>query len=279
MCAKTTIMASPNFKENKFWLNGKEESLTENPRLNNCLKEGDLPLIFLYKCKLLFSSIVVRKRANPDLKELLKCNIHICSVNNFPTAAGLASSAAGYACLVTTLSTLYNVKGDISALARVGSGSACRSVYGGWVQWHKGSLPTGEDSIASQVIPASHWPEMCILVLVVNDVKKKCSSTSGMKRSVQTSELIHYRAEKVVPKRITQITEAIKNKNFDTFAKITMQDSNQFHSVCLDTFPPCVYMNDISHGISEMVHAYNTYKGSNMVCLFNLHLFGFNWAT
>lgn len=65
--------------------------------------------------------------------EILKWNLHICSVNNFPTAAGLASSASGYACLVYALSQLYQIKGDISSIARLGSGSACRSVFGGWV--------------------------------------------------------------------------------------------------------------------------------------------------
>ena len=75
MHAKTTVAKSSAFKEDKIWLNGKEESIT-NPRLVNCLRE-------------------VRKRANVDESE----HVHICSMNNFPTAAGLASSAAGYACL------------------------------------------------------------------------------------------------------------------------------------------------------------------------------------
>lgn len=65
--------------------------------------------------------------------DIFDWNIHICSENNFPTAAGLASSAAGYACLVFALAKLYNVEGDLSTLARIGSGSACRSIYGGWV--------------------------------------------------------------------------------------------------------------------------------------------------
>lgn len=66
---------------------------------------------------------------------MLHWKIHIYSENNFPTAAGLASSAAGYSCLVFTLSKLYGIVGDISAIARVGSGSACRSVLGGWVSY------------------------------------------------------------------------------------------------------------------------------------------------
>lgn len=67
------------------------------------------------------------------MTELLHGNVHICSENNFPTAAGLASSAAGYACLVYALAELYEIQGDVSVIARRGSGSACRSIYGGWV--------------------------------------------------------------------------------------------------------------------------------------------------
>lgn len=76
--------------------------------------------------------IPVKKRAKADA-QVLNWNIHICSQNNFPTAAGLASSAAGYSCFVFALAQLYNVQGDISAIARQGSGSACRSIFGGWV--------------------------------------------------------------------------------------------------------------------------------------------------
>lgn len=128
-----------------------------------------------------------------------------------------------------------------------------------------GSSPTGEDSIAKQIAPASHWPEMRVLILVVNDANKKCSSTIGMRKSVETSEFLKLRAKEVVPKRITAIVEAIKNRDFDTFAEITMQESNSLHATCLDTFPPCVYMNDISHTIANVVHAYNDLKGSKRV--------------
>lgn len=100
--------------------------------------------------------------------EMEMWKVHICSNNNFPTAAGLASSAAGYACLTAALAKLYNFTGDISEIARTGSGSACRSVFGGFVRWYMGSDPTGVDSIAKQIAPASHWPEMRIIILVVN---------------------------------------------------------------------------------------------------------------
>ncbi|XP_019762590.2 diphosphomevalonate decarboxylase isoform X2 [Dendroctonus ponderosae] len=244
MCAKTTIMASPLLKENKFWLNGREQTF-DSPRLSNCIK-------------------AIRARCDETLPQF-NWKISICSENNFPTAAGLASSAAGYACLVHALAQLYEIKGEISDIARQGSGSACRSIYGGWVQWHKGDLPTGADSIATQIAPADHWPEMRIIVLVVNDCRKKYSSTSGMKTTTETSTLVKFRAESVVNQRAKAMKKAIEDKDYESFAEITMKDSNQMHAICLDTFPPCVYMNDTSHAIVNLVHSYNEYKKGQKV--------------
>ena len=75
-----------------------------------------------------------------DANKVTDWKVHVNSENNFPTAAGLASSAAGYACLVYALCQMYGVTGDISGLARQGSGSACRSVDGGFVRWRMGGI-------------------------------------------------------------------------------------------------------------------------------------------
>lgn len=244
MCAKTSVCARPDISENELWLNKIKESFN-NKRLQNCLKE---------------IKQIARAQRSVD-EDFLSWNVRIYSENNFPTAAGLASSAAGYACLVTALAKLYRVKTDISALARLGSGSACRSVYGGFVRWHAGVKPDGSDSVATQVVDSQHWPEMRVLVLVVADTKKHTSSSKGMQCSVATSELLQYRVKNSVPKRVKDICKAIHDKDFATFAEITMKDSNQFHAVCLDTYPPCVYMRDISHKIVEVIHKYNEICG------------------
>ncbi|XP_029678767.1 diphosphomevalonate decarboxylase [Formica exsecta] len=234
--AKTSVMISLDFKEDHIWLNGREEDI-KNPRLQNCLKE-------------------IKKRSQlPGYMNDWK--IHICSKNNFPTAAGLASSAAGYACLAAALAKLYKVEGDISVIARSGSGSACRSVMGGFVRWHMGLDKYGTDSMAKQIVPASHWPEMRILVLVVNEEQKKVSSAIGMKRSMETSQFLQYRITHTVPERANKMQQAIIEKDFKTFAELTMKDSNQMHAVCLDTYPPCVYMNNISNSIMNLIHSYN----------------------
>ncbi|XP_063829393.1 diphosphomevalonate decarboxylase [Ostrinia nubilalis] len=248
MCAKTSVCVSPDFTNNEIWLNGQKESFT-SPRLQNCLREIKLR--------------AVAERSVDDV--FLSWKIHVCSENNFPTAAGLASSAAGYACLVTALAKLYKIKSDVSSIARLGSGSACRSVYGGFVHWHAGVKADGSDSVATQIVGSSHWPQMRALILVVGDDRKKVSSTKGMKISKETSELLHYRIEKCVPRRTEEICEAIKNKDFSKFAEITMKDSNQFHAICLDSYPPFAYMTATSLKIIDFVHKYNEICGEPRV--------------
>ncbi|KAH9920126.1 GHMP kinase, partial [Fomitopsis serialis] len=159
--------------------------------------------------------------------------VHISSRNNFPTAAGLASSASGFAALVSSLAALYQLPAspsELSLIARQGSGSACRSLFGGSIH---------------------------ALICVVSDDKKGTSSTSGMQRTVETSALLQHRIKHVVPARMKAISEAILARDFDAFARITMQDSNQFHAVALDTDPPIFYMNDVSRAIIALVVEYN----------------------
>ncbi|XP_013857376.1 diphosphomevalonate decarboxylase [Austrofundulus limnaeus] len=247
----TTVAVSRLFKEDRLWLNGKEEDIT-HPRLQSCLRE---------------IRRLARKRrndGNPDSAGLSH-KVHICSVNNFPTAAGLASSAAGFACLVYSLAQAFGVEGDLSGIARQGSGSACRSMYGGFVEWKMGSREDGKDSVAQQVEPESHWPELRILVLVASAKRKPIGSTSGMQTSVQTSLLLKHRAESVVPRRMDEMTEAIRRKDFPAFAELTMKDSNQFHASCLDTYPPIFYLSSVSQQVIHLVHRYNRHYGETRV--------------
>ncbi|XP_010676219.2 diphosphomevalonate decarboxylase 2 [Beta vulgaris subsp. vulgaris] len=250
LCTTTTVAVSPTFVEDRMWLNGKEISLA-GERYQNCLRE-------------------IRKRAS-DVEEEEKgikiakkdwqnLHVHIASFNNFPTAAGLASSAAGLACLVFALAKLMNVKedqGQLSTIARQGSGSACRSLYGGFVKWIMGKNEDGRDSLAVQVADEKHWDDLVILIAVVCSRQKETSSTSGMRESVETSLLLKHRAQEIVPKRTLQMEEAIKNKDFSSFSRLACADSNQFHAVCLDTTPPIFYMNDTSHKIISIVEKWN----------------------
>ena len=130
-----------------------------------------------------------------------------------------------------------------------------------------------------QVSPASHWPELEVLILVVSSEKKAVSSTRGMQATVQTSPLMkvcsatsilygrygrlclipmfQYRCERVVPQRMVDMERAIVERDFETFARLTMQESNQFHAVCLDSYPPILYLNDTSKRVMQLITSYN----------------------
>jgi diphosphomevalonate decarboxylase len=119
--------------------------------------------------------------------------LSISSINNFPTAAGLASSASGFSALALGLDRLFNLgltSAQLSILARRGSGSACRSCFGGFVIWHQGQAADGHDSVAEQLFPAEHWPELRIIVVLVSATPKAVSSRVAMQRSATTSA--HY---------------------------------------------------------------------------------------
>lgn len=233
----------------------REEDITRNKRVQDVLKQ-------------------IRARAGGRVDstgrhvpgpELAGWHVHIVSRNTFPTAAGLASSAAGYACLVHTLADVYGAvesyPGELSTIARMGSGSACRSLHGGFVRWDMGTAADGSDSKAIQIADEKHWEDLVILIAVVSDKKKDTGSTDGMRTSLETSALIAHRAEKVVPGRLAEIEAAYRARDFPTFARLAMQDSNQFHAVCLDSYPPIFYMNDVSKRVIGLVHAINEAAG------------------
>nr|GAT60292.1 predicted protein [Mycena chlorophos] len=243
----TTSRADLTFTKDRLWLNGVEEEIKPVGRMATCIAE----------MKRLRKELVEKDSSAPPLSTYF---VHIASFNNFPTAAGLASSASGFAALTASLAALYELPSpptELSLIARQGSGSACRSLLGGFVAWNAGTLDSGLDSHAVQIAPETHWPDIHALICVVSDTKKGTSSTSGMQRTVETSPLLQHRIKHVVPQRMQDISAAILAKDFDRFAEITMADSNQFHAVCLDTSPPIFYMNDVSRAIIAVIEEYN----------------------
>ncbi|KAG7395685.1 hypothetical protein PHYBOEH_003364 [Phytophthora boehmeriae] len=246
----TSVAGSSSLQSTRLWLNGQEQSI--NKRVATVLRE--------------MQQFAARVHGKADQET--RQHLHIVSTNSFPTAAGLASSAAGYACLVAALAEFYGLSeaheefpGQLSVIARQGSGSACRSLHGGFVCWQKGEQADGRDSIAVQVADDKHWPELCAVVCVVNDAAKDTSSTTGMQTTKATSPLLAYRAQHLVPERVKTMEKAILERDFDTFGTLTMQESNQFHATCLDTTPPIFYLNDISRQIIQLVHCYNAQAG------------------
>lgn len=130
-------------------------------------------------------------------------------------------------------------------------------MFGGYVAWEMGTKEDGSDSVAVQIATDADWSEMRAIILVVSDAKKGTASSDGMQRTVATSPLLQYRIKDVVPVRMGVMSDAIRARDFATFAKETMRDSNSFHAVCLDTSPPIFYLNDVSRNVMTLVEEMN----------------------
>ncbi|KAK4235722.1 vitamin B6 photo-protection and homoeostasis-domain-containing protein [Achaetomium macrosporum] len=246
----TCSASYPASEGDTLLLNG-EPSDVSGARTQACFRE-------LRACRAALES------ADPSLPKLSTMPLRIVSENNFPTAAGLASSAAGFAALVRAIADLYELPAspaELSLIARQGSGSACRSLFGGYVAWRMGSAADGSDSMAEQVAEAAHWPDIRALILVVSAAKKGVSSTAGMQQTVATSGLFQERIARVVPRNMAAMEKAIRERDFAAFAEVTMRDSNSFHATCADTYPPIFYMNDVSRAAIRAVEQINAAAG------------------
>jgi diphosphomevalonate decarboxylase len=114
----------------------------------------------------------------------------VTSANTFPYGAGLASSASGMAALVTAGAAALGLDLDPaerSVLARRGSGSAARSIHGGFVEWRAGERPDGADSVGVPLHPAAHWELRVVVAVVAAAGEKAVPSTEGMRHTAATS--------------------------------------------------------------------------------------------
>jgi diphosphomevalonate decarboxylase len=162
--------------------------------------------------------------------------------NNIPTAAGLASSASGFAALVMALDDLAGWgldKKQLSMLARLGSGSAARSVYNGFVQWHAGIHPDGSDSFAGPL--SDTWPEFRIGVLELSGAPKPIGSRDGMNRTVETSELYKSWPQQAAADLAT-IRTAIAARDFLLLGKTAERNALAMHATMLAAWPPLLYL-------------------------------------
>ncbi|MBC8744773.1 diphosphomevalonate decarboxylase [Lactobacillus sp. Marseille-P7033] len=164
------------------------------------------------------------------------------STNHVPTAAGLASSASAFAALAGATSSAAGLKlssRDLSRLARRGSGSATRSIYGGLVEWQKGT--DDQSSFAKPILEDVDFP-IEMLAVLVNTKKKKISSRSGMQSSVATSP--YYDAwRKVVARDMTAIKKAIEAKDIDLIGHIAEENALRMHALTLSADPGFTYFN------------------------------------
>lgn len=165
--------------------------------------------------------------------------IQVKSVNHVPTAAGLASSASAFAALAGALNRATGLNMDLETLstyARRGSGSATRSLFGGFVEWQKGT--SSEDSMAVPVDDAS-W-DIGMVIIAVNKSAKKISSRVGMKQTVETSPF--YPAWVASAEEdLLAIKKAIKERNFEKVGQITEHSAMKMHGSMLGAETPIIY--------------------------------------
>jgi len=163
------------------------------------------------------------------------------TINTVPTAAGLASSASGYAALVLALNDLFGWELNqqkLSLLARLGSGSASRSLFPGFAIWHKGQQEDGLDSYAEAIDTC--WPDLCVGLVKVNVGQKAVSSTTGMQNTVETCDL--YQAwPQQAEKNMQQILVAIEHQDFELLGQTAEHNALSMHATMMATWPPIVY--------------------------------------
>ena len=175
----------------------------------------------------------------------------VVTKNSFPKGAGAASSASGFAALTLAgcLAAGMSLKEkELTILARIGSGSACRSIPDGFVKWASGS--TSEESFAYSLYPAGYWDLRDILI-VVDDKEKAVTTTAGMEASA-TSPFWQERL-KTVSGRIARIEQALATKDFRLLGATIEEECLDMHHVIQTQHPPIMYWNDSTKKIMNAV--------------------------
>ncbi len=200
---------------------------------------------------------LVRKKAG------ITARAKVVSSNTFPKSAGLASSASGFAALAAAASKAAGLdlgQKELSMLARRGSGSASRSIFGGCVEWRAGKKKDGTDCYAEQLSPPGKWRDLRNVIAISSMDEKKVGSAAGMKVSAKTSSLFAARLG-AVEKRLALVRRAVRERDFEAMAPVIMQESDSMHAVMLDSWPPIVYLNETSFRIMRLVRELNESHG------------------
>ncbi len=171
--------------------------------------------------------------------------------NSFPMGTGAASSASGFAALTVAAcgatGSVFSER-ELTLLARIGSGSACRSIPDGFVLWK--SAETSDESYAYSIFPDNHWNLVDIIVFV-DMQKKKVSTTDGMEY-VQSSPFWKARVESV-PATIEKVIEALRKKNIDDLGHCIESDSFSMHAVMMTQTPPILYWSDATLRVFQAI--------------------------
>jgi diphosphomevalonate decarboxylase len=210
----TTVEFSPDYDDDLVILDGREERGEARRRIVAHLD---------------------RVRAMAGLQDRAR----VISKNSFPTGVGLASSASGFAALSLAASRAAGLElsqRELSILARFGSGSACRSIPGGFSEWTTGT--SSEDSFARQIAPPEHW-DLRDVIAIVSRTKKRVGSTEGHSLA-PTSHLYQARVASVRD-RLPKVKAALLERDLATLGPLIEEDAISMHAVMMTSRPPIYY--------------------------------------
>ncbi|EMF0229471.1 diphosphomevalonate decarboxylase [Enterococcus hirae] len=204
---------------------------------------------------------IVREKAGTTKKA------KVISHNFVPTAAGLASSASGLAALAGACNEALKLGLDdqaLSRLARRGSGSACRSIFGGFVEWEKGH--DDQSSYAHPISSDGFEDHLAMVFLLLNEQKKDVSSRDGMRRTVETSSFYQGWLDSVEAD-LYQLKQAIKTKNFQLLGETMEQNGLKMHGTTLAARPPFTYWSPDS---LKAMQAVRDLRNQGIPCYFTM---------
>lgn len=271
---KATAIAPANIAFIKFW--GKADPKARVPQndsismnLSACFTTTTvefLPELKHDKIKFIEEDIVKAKelerikQALTYIRKLYKEKYfaRVVTQNSFPKAAGIASSASGFASLTMAALFALEIKlpeKDISKLARTFSGTACRSIPDGFVEWQKGTGP--DDSYAYSMYPPKYW-DICDVLVIVSKTMKKVSTTEGHALAA-TSPFYNDRI-KGMPEKIKLIKYAMQKKDFTDFGNIIENEALNMHAVMLTQTPSLIYWEPQTIEIMKRIQAWRDEK-------------------
>lgn len=190
------------------------------------------------------------------------------SRNNFPTGAGLASSASGFAALVAAATAAWRLDlspSSRSELARIGSGSAARSIFGGFVEMARGERADGRDAVAHVLAESGHWP-LQVVVAVSDRGRKSVGSTEGMQRTARTSPF--YRAWVENQDRdLVAARAAIAGRDFERLAEISEASALTMHGLAMSARSGLLYFNATT---MECLHRIRALRAAGQAVFFTV---------
>ncbi|HEU4849477.1 MAG TPA: diphosphomevalonate decarboxylase [Terrimesophilobacter sp.] len=217
----TTVSFDTGLVDDEVWLDGRPQRIGTVP-------VGKVALVLN----------LVRERAGIDLRA------RVVSENNFPTGAGLASSASGFAALAVAAAAAAGIEAtprELSVLARRGSASAARSIFGGYAELHAGSSADGSDSFAEPLLEGEAWP-LSVVVAITDPGPKTISSTAGMQATSASSPF--YRAwVESAPAGLDRMRAAILAHDLEAVGELAEHSCLALHSIKLTTRPALIYWN------------------------------------